>query len=100
MGVPLASAFVRLRPQADESEFRKSGAKAGKSFGDELGKGVKGSGDAGLDAVRARFAKSGGESGKAYADGFTRDSAGKIRDAQGKFVRESEETGTRSGKGF
>jgi phage-related protein len=65
--VALASAFVRVRPQVDKSEFIKEGDKAGE------------------------------DAGKAFGDGFTRGSDGRLRDSRGKFVKDSEKVGTEAG---
>lgn len=69
--VALASAFVRLRPQVDKSEFVKSGQDAG--------------GAAGQGA------------GRSYGDGFKRGADGKLRDAHGKFVKDGAAAGARAG---
>lgn len=98
--VALASAFVRLRPQPDRGEFVKAGQEMGDATGKAMGKGIKGGVDAGLEAARKRAADTGGAAGKAWGDGFHRDSQGKIRDAQGKFVQSSIASGTEAGKGY
>lgn len=69
--VALASAFIRLRPQADKAEFRKSG----EEMGAEAGKGA----------------------GDNFGSEFTRGSDGKLRDSRGKFVKDSEKSGTEAG---
>lgn len=124
--VALASAFVRLRPEVDKREAQQAGKQMGDAAGVEAGKGitdgtqkalrdskgqfVKGGVDAGkaigggidkgLEEAKARAARTGGDAGKAWGDGFHRDSQGKIRDAQGKFVQSSIASGDKAGKGF
>lgn len=98
--VALASAFIRLRPEVDRREAQKAGEEVGKAAGDAAGKGLKGGIDKGLEEARARAAATGGAAGKAWGDGFHRDSQGKIRDAQGKFVQSSIAGGDDAGKGF
>lgn len=72
--VALASAFVRVRPQVDRSEFSKAGKEGGE------------------------------EAGKSFGEGFTRGSDGRLRDSRGKFVKDSEragdEAGRRTGRSF
>lgn len=76
--VALASAFIRLRPQADKTEFTKAGQQAG------------------ADAGKA--------AGQTYADGFYRDASGRLRQANGRFATDAQkaaiEGGSKSGKGF
>lgn len=76
--VALASAFIRLRPQTDKAEFRKSGEQMG--------------------------AEAGAGAGQKFGDGFYRDSAGKLRAANGRFATDAEkaaiEGGGKSGRGF
>lgn len=71
--VALASAFVRIRPQPDKGEFRKSGEQMG------------------------------AEAGKGAADGFAgeykRGRDGKLRDANGRFVKDSTAAGRSAGAG-
>lgn len=69
--VALASAFIRLRPQADKTEFRKTG----QQLGDEAGKGA----------------------GQGFGEQFSRDSNGRLRDSRGKFVKDSELAGRQGG---
>jgi TP901 family phage tail tape measure protein len=72
--VPLATAFIGVRPQTDTKAFEKDGAAAGAA------------------------------AGKSYADGFYRDSAGKLRQANGRFATDAQkqmiEGGRGAGKGF
>jgi len=102
--VALASAFVRLRPEVNKGDYQKSGAEAGQVFGDAAGKasgkGIPTGVDKGLEEAKKRAAASGGDAGKKWGDGFYRDSQGKIRDAQGKFVQSSIASGETAGKGF
>lgn len=74
MAVPLAAAFIRLRPQTDQRAFEKDGAAAGSA------------------------------AGKSYADGFYRDSSGRLRQANGRFATDAQKAmlgaGGSSGKGF
>lgn len=76
--VALASAFVRIRPQADKREFQKTGADMGGAAG--------------------------GAAGKSFGDGYKRGADGKLRDSRGKFVKDSEamggSAGSSAGKGF
>jgi TP901 family phage tail tape measure protein len=69
--VALASAFVRIRPQVDKTEFKKAGEQAG--------------------------ADAGAAAGKTYGEGFKRGSDGKLRDARGKFVTDSDAAGGKAG---
>lgn len=73
-GIPLASAFVRIRPDTDRREFERSGREAGQA------------------------------AGKTYADGFYRDAQGKLRQANGRFATDAQkrmvEGGGASGRGF
>lgn len=79
MPVPLAAAFIRLEPDTNLGGFTKEGQRAGEA------------------------------AGKAYGDGFYRDANGKLRDANGRFVKDSESvvgaqggrsTGRKFGDGF
>lgn len=70
--VALASAFVRIRPQVDRSEFKRAGEQAG----DDAGKAA----------------------GESYGKGFTRGADGKLRDFNGRFVSDSEKVGDEAGK--
>lgn len=76
--VALASAFVRLRPDPNATEFRKTG----KQMGEEAGKGA----------------------GEGFDKGYKRDVNGRLRDSRGKFVTDSElmgrQGGAGAGKGF
>src|SRR5690242_17332905 len=76
--VALATAFVRVRPQTDKSEFAKSGEEGGKAAGSAAG--------------------------KSYADGFYRDANGKLRQANGRFATDAQkamiEGGGKAGAGF
>src|SRR6185312_509119 len=71
--VALASAFVRIRPQPDKAEFRKSG----EQMGAEAGKGAS----------------------DGFAGEYKRGRDGKLRDANGKFVKDSEAAGRSAGAG-
>jgi phage-related protein len=74
MAIPLASAFVRVRPDVDQGEFKKEGRRAGETAGRE------------------------------YADGFSRDAGGGLRKANSQFATDAEksahEGGGRSGRAF
>ena len=76
--VALASAFVRLRPEVNKAEFQKSGDQAG--------------------------AEAGSAAGKSYGEGFKRDVNGKLRDANGKLIKDSGtaggQAGAAAGRGF
>jgi hypothetical protein len=100
--VALASAFVRLRPQPDSTEFRKQGAKmgteagtaAGRTFGDGFSKDATGrlrtaNGKFATDAKKALGA-AGGASGSSFGDGFYRDASGKLRQANGRFATDAQ----------
>jgi len=67
----IASAYVSLLPSL-------------RGFGRELGPGMR---------------KSGEQAGKEWGEGFYRDSNGRLRDANNKFVKESTESGEKAGKG-
>jgi phage-related protein len=73
-GIPLASAFVRVEPDVAVGEFAAAGKEAG--------------------AV----------AGKAYAEGFSRDSQGRLRQANGRFATDEQKrmlgVGDESGKSF
>ena len=69
--VALASAFVRIRPQADKAEFKKTGEQMG--------------------------AEAGAAAGESYGTGFKRGADGKLRDQNGRFVKDSEAAGTEAG---
>lgn len=69
--VALATAFVRLRPQPDKTEF----TKAGTQMGTEAGKAA----------------------GESYGTEFKRGSDGKLRDSRGKFVKDSAASGSSAG---
>jgi hypothetical protein len=77
-GTPLAEAIIRLKPDVDKSEFKKEGAKAGEAAGSAAG--------------------------ESFADGFYRDSAGKLRQANGRFATDAQkamiEGGGKAGSGF
>lgn len=76
--VALASAFVRVRPDPDKREFRKAGEQMG--------------------------AEAGAAAGESFGEQYKRGADGKLRDARGKFVKDSDaagaEGGTRAGKSF
>src|SRR4051812_27002425 len=65
--VALASAFVRVRPELDKPAFKKAGDEAGQA------------------------------AGESYGNGFKRGSDGKLRDSNGKFVKDSEALGSQAG---
>lgn len=73
-GIPLAAAFVQVRPDTDRRAFEKEGDAAGRAAGQK------------------------------YADGFYRDSAGKLRQANGRFATDAQkqmiEGGRGAGRGF
>lgn len=69
--VALASAFVRIRPQADRREFTKTGQEMGDAAGDATG--------------------------KSFGEGYKRGADGKLRDHRGKFVKDSEAAGGQAG---
>lgn len=69
-GIPLASAFVRIRPDTDKRAFRKDGEAAA----DEASKG--------------------------FEKGWTRGADGRVRDARGRFVSGFGSTGQASAKAF
>jgi TP901 family phage tail tape measure protein len=110
--VALASAFVRLRPDANKAEF----VKAGRDMGNEAGRAAGGgfTGGFGKDAAgplrnaKGQFVKAGEDAGRgagdSYGRGFTRGSDGRLRDSRGKFVSDSAaaggKAGTRAGDGF
>jgi phage-related protein len=114
--VALATAFVRLRPQPDRTEFRKQGEKmgaeagsaAGKSFGDGFARDASGKFKASTAKLagdaKAAMGAGGQAAGSAYADGFYRDASGKLRQANGRFATDAQkrmlEAGGASGKGF
>lgn len=70
--VALASAFVRVRPQVDRNEFKRAGEQAG----DDAGKAA----------------------GESYGKEFTRGADGRLRDFNGRFVKDSEKVGDEAGK--
>jgi hypothetical protein len=69
---PLATAFVEIRPQDDD--FKKT--------------------------VERNFGIAGKSAGQKFGDAYTKDANGKLRNAQGQFVKMHERTGTESGKVF
>ncbi len=71
--VALASAFVRLRPDPNRSEF----VREGKKMGEEAGT----------------------SAGKAFGDGFYRDANGKLRQANGRFATDAQKRMFEGGQG-
>src|SRR3954470_13246037 len=71
--VALASAFVRVRPQVDRGEWKKTGEQIGTEAGDAAG--------------------------KSFGTQYTRGADGKLRDSRGKFVKDSEAAGRSAGSG-
>lgn len=104
MSVALASAFVRLRPEVNKSEWTKSGQESGSNFADGYTRGADGK----LRDSQGKFVKdsgaAGGKAGAEFGDGFYRDASGRLRAANGRFATDAEKAaidgGTRSGKGF
>jgi TP901 family phage tail tape measure protein len=109
--VALASAFVRLRPQADQAEFKREGQKAGQTAGDAAGKsygdGFYRGADGKLRTANGKFATdaqraaagAGSGSGKAFGDGFYRDASGKLRQANGRFATDAQKAALGMGSG-
>lgn len=110
--VALASAFVRLRPQTDDTAFKREAQKAGTKAGGDYADGFYRGADGKLRAANGRFATaaeqaardSGGRAGGQFGDGFYHDAAGKLRKANGQFATDAEraayEGGKRSGSSF
>jgi len=69
---PLATAFVEIRPESDD--FKKT--------------------------VEREFGISGKSAGQKFGDAYTKDATGRLRNAQGQFVKMHDQTGRQSGKVF
>jgi TP901 family phage tail tape measure protein len=91
-GVPLASAFIRLRPDPDIKEFEQSGQKAGASFADGFyrdanGKLRQANGRFATDAQK-RMVEGGGEAGKGFGTAFNKQGGGVITRGFSKLKNE------------
>lgn len=84
---PLAEAAVEI--VADGDRFPQQ-------LEDELRRGVRSaSGD-----IEREFERAGQRSGRRFADGVTRDAQGRLRNAQGRFVKAGEDAGSSFGAGM
>ncbi|MEU7978253.1 hypothetical protein AB0B63_06945 [Micromonospora sp. NPDC049081] len=110
MGVPLATAFVRVR--ADTSGFEKeterdvsrAGDRSGTAFGDSFSRSLSGKA-AGLFSSFRRTAEdstsgAGAGAGRKFGEEFVRDAAGRLRDGRGRFITEGAGAGSGFGEGF
>lgn len=100
MAVPLASAFIRVKPEIDQKEFDKTAEKAGEKAGEKLADGVTRGADGRLRDSRGKFLKTGEGLGEQLGEGITRGADGKLRDANGRFVKAGEGLGDSIGRGL
>ena len=114
-GVPLATAFVRVRPSTDsfrrdveqgvgKAGVDKSGDRAGRTFGGGFSAGLSSALGSTFTRVvgqaRSSASAGGAASGRDFADGFTRDAVGRLRDSRGRFAAVGADLGGALGNGL
>ncbi|MFD6565395.1 hypothetical protein [Micromonospora profundi] len=110
MGTPLATAFVRIRPDTTgfqretERDADRAGDKAGASFGNSFGRTLNSKASTVFSSFRKASESAtdgaGAAAGRKFGDDFIKDAASSLRAARSRFAAEGAQSGSVFGDGF